>query len=317
MLFKISLSQVSSARILSVLALLAGGLGEARAQSIIVPEPSGTTYNLGTLLQGKTVTTTPVTLSQSFYDNFSNLNLSTLGTVGKHWEGFYGYTTPTTPDAHYIPSNSEQQFYIWPGYAASKTSAPLNLNPFSYSNGALNITATKATAAQAAAMGGQPFYSGLLTGINLFSQLYGYFEISAKMPTGAGMWPAFWLMPSNKTWPPEIDVMEMFKGATPNIVTSTTHWKDPTNPYAQTYCTYNISDAATNFHKYGVLWNAKQITYYLDRVPVCVMATPAQLQTTVPMFPLINLAVEKGYSPTLTSGTYSVQYFAAYAYPKN
>ena len=42
-----------------------------------------------------------------------------------------------------------------------------------------------------------------------FSQKYGYFEIMSKIPDSRGMWPAFWLT-STESWPPEIDVFEIY-----------------------------------------------------------------------------------------------------------
>lgn len=40
---------------------------------------------------------------------------------------------------------------------------------------------------------------------------FGIFEIEAILPTGTGMWPAFWLY-SSEDWPPEIDVFEGYSG---------------------------------------------------------------------------------------------------------
>lgn len=38
---------------------------------------------------------------------------------------------------------------------------------------------------------------------------HGLFEIVAKLPKGHGLWPAFWMYPSD-TWPPEIDIFEAY-----------------------------------------------------------------------------------------------------------
>ena len=70
-----------------------------------------------------------------------------------------------------------------------------------------------------------PYVSGMLTSQKSFSQKYGYFEIRSKIPVGAGVWPAFWLLANNHGWPPEIDVMEG-RGERPGDLVMTTHWRD-------------------------------------------------------------------------------------------
>ena len=51
-------------------------------------------------------------------------------------------------------------------------------------------------------------YSSANMGSN-FSFRYGRVEIRAKMPTGKGLWPALWMLPTNGAatgWLPEIDI---------------------------------------------------------------------------------------------------------------
>ena len=43
---------------------------------------------------------------------------------------------------------------------------------------------------------------------------YGRFELRARIPTGPGLWPAFWTLGIDKPWPAngEIDIMEYYRG---------------------------------------------------------------------------------------------------------
>src|SRR5690348_17029858 len=113
-------------------------------------------------------------------------------------DGSHGYQTTFYFGGRSLPSNGEQEFY---------SDSSVGVNPFSVKDGALTISASP---------GGNPdnmpYNSGLITTEGNFSQTYGYFEMRAKLPEGKGLWPAFWLLPSDKSWPPEIDALEAFGG---------------------------------------------------------------------------------------------------------
>jgi beta-glucanase (GH16 family) len=73
------------------------------------------------------------------------------------------------------------------------------VNPFSLQNGALQITAVPN--GDPSVVGGAHWASGLIDTLASFSQEYGYFEMRAELPTGPGVWPAFWMLPVNQTQP--------------------------------------------------------------------------------------------------------------------
>ena len=52
------------------------------------------------------------------------------------------------------------------------------------------------------------YRSGMVTTAGHFEFTYGQVEFRALAPLGRGLWPALWLLPADRTWPPEIDVME-------------------------------------------------------------------------------------------------------------
>lgn len=84
-----------------------------------------------------------------------------------------------------LPDNGEKEIYVDPGYAGTGTKA-LGVNPFTISDGVLDITARRTAPSQSAALNGFDYTSGLLTTRESFSQLYGYFEIRAQLPVAQG-----------------------------------------------------------------------------------------------------------------------------------
>ena len=82
-------------------------------------------------------------------------------------------------------------------------------NPYAISNGVLSVGLLPTPASVLPSVNNQPFLSRQIETQKSFSQLYGYFEISAKIPGTPGLNSAFWLLPENGAWPPELDVFEI------------------------------------------------------------------------------------------------------------
>jgi serralysin len=248
-------------------------------------------------------------LKLTFADEFNSLSLYN-GTSGS-WSTSYGYGGAMAKSNRTL--NDEAQVYTdanWRGTDGKMTP----INPFSISNGILNITETKLTAAQSASNWGLQYSSGLLTTKSTFSQLYGYFEVNTKLPAGQGMWPAFWLLPANGTWPPELDVFEQL-GKDPSTIYMTAHTSANGKYNESLQSVVYVSDVTQNYHTYGVLWTATDLVWYLDGNVVAKTATPGDMHS--PMYMLLNLAVGGGWgggtNGTPDTATMQVDYVHAYS----
>jgi Glycosyl hydrolases family 16 len=162
--------------------------------------------------------------------------------------------------------------------------------PFSVADGVLTITADR-TPISAQSLLPAPvvhdYVSGALSSYP-FSQTYGYFEMSARVPPGRGLWPAFWLLPVDMKWPPEIDVMEVL-GQDPMTVYTTVHSRGVDHgPRRQGYGTKTV-DLSADFHLYGVDWGPERVRFYLDRRLVFSRPTPDDWHA--PFYVIVNLAV--------------------------
>jgi beta-glucanase (GH16 family) len=250
------------------------------------------------------------TMVQSFNEDFNTLSLYTdskgntsCNPGGKGvWQTVYHFCSRT------IPSNSEAQIYIdqnFISYMNSRASTPSNTEvPFSLKAGILSITAKPSDGALRLAAGSWAGYtSGLLTTEFSFSQTYGYFEIKAKLPKGEGVWPAFWLLPVDRSWPPEIDVVETFGGTNEKGEGGATHihyashLKEKSKSCGEWF---DVQKNVTNgFHTYGVNWQPDKITYYFDNLPYA--SCPGSPEANKPFYMLVNLAVGgKGSWPGTT-----------------
>jgi hypothetical protein len=120
------------------------------------------------------------------------------------------------------------------------------------------------------------FDERVLTTAGHFHQTYGYFEMEAKLPVGAGLWPAFWLLNSDDPdrGEPEIDIMEAYSGDSSGywstgdlhpIRYEATYFQNGANfPGLEASRSLATPDLSAEFHKYAVSWKADSISFYFD-----------------------------------------------------
>jgi beta-glucanase (GH16 family) len=212
-----------------------------------------------------------------------------------------------------LTNNRELQVYSDRLFSGTgKTS--LNIDPFRIADGKLDIVAEPLKEDLRQFAWGRSYTSGLLTTKASFSQVYGLFEIRAKLPKGKGLWPAFWLLPENRAWPPEIDVLEVLGDNTKKLYVS---WHSNVGgKHTADAKAIDVPDMSEDFHTYSVVWEKDSLMWFFDDVQVASKATPEDFH--LPMYMLINLAVGGGWpgSPDKTTqfpAKYTIDWVRAYA----
>ncbi len=117
----------------------------------------------------------------------------------------------------------------------------------------------------------------------------GVFEVRAKVPSGQGLWPAFWLLPSTRESKPEIDVMELL-GHRPGRLELHFHYRDETGEARNVGHKVETEDLSEDWHVYGVDWSEEAIVWYLDGQEVWRYEERQHIPDE-PMYMILNLAV--------------------------
>jgi beta-glucanase (GH16 family) len=121
-----------------------------------------------------------------------------------------------------------------------------------------------------------------------FAQAYGYFEMRAKFPRGKGFWPAFWLIPIDGKWPPEIDIVEAL-GHEPAKAYATYHYNDAAGAHKTASTAFNGPNFTDSFNTFGLDWQPGLLIWYLNGREVFRYAS--ETVSDKPMYLLLNLAV--------------------------
>lgn len=143
------------------------------------------------------------------------------------------------------------------------------------------------------------YTSGRILTSGKFTQRYGRFEASIKVPKGQGIWPAFWMLGDNLGsvgWPQsgEIDIMENV-GKEPNNLYGTIHGPGYNGGSAISGRKTLSAPLGDAFHSYAVEWSPNLIVWHLDGVEYF-RVTPASLGGRQwvfdhPFFLILNVAV--------------------------
>jgi beta-glucanase (GH16 family) len=124
----------------------------------------------------------------------------------------------------------------------------------------------------------RPFSSGRVVTRNKGDWTYGRIEARMKLPTGQGLWPAFWMLPTEYAYggwaaSGEIDIMEAInlgmtcktcEGGREDRVHGTLHFggRWPDNDYSG--AEVHLPAPVDGFHTYTVEWSAGRMDWYVD-----------------------------------------------------
>ncbi len=196
--------------------------------------------------------------SRSFFDSTAVSVVDTTHPWKLVWSDEFNYTGLPDParwsyeEGGHGWGNGELEYYT----KAQKANA-------SVSGGFLHITARKEK------RDNNPFTSARLRTRYKGDWLYGRVEVKAKLPSGRGLWPAIWMLPSDWVygdWPGsgEIDIMENV-GFNPDTVWGSVHTKRFNHVIGTQFTRgFRLTDAATAFHVYAVEWTPDHISFFVD-----------------------------------------------------
>ncbi len=147
-----------------------------------------------------------------------------------------------------------------------------------------------------------------------FSSTYGLVEARMKIPAGAGLWPAFWLLGNDINtvgWPKsgEIDVLEALDRY-PSVAHGFINGPSGDGGhYTVGRTVVSATSLASRFHTYAISWSRNSITWLLDGVPYGT-ATPKDLSPgskwvyNRAFHLVLNLAVGGNWGGPPTSSTH-------------
>jgi beta-glucanase (GH16 family) len=143
------------------------------------------------------------------------------------------------------------------------------------------------------------FSSGWVDSLGLFSQQYGRFAVSARLPpqNATAAWPAHWLMPtSTACWPTggEVDIMEGLSDPDlPFWVYGSYRWGTQCGDDNQLLpgAVYGPEAWDAAYHVFGVDWNQTALTFWIDYEAYETKTAAEVILPSSPMYIILNTAL--------------------------
>ena len=141
------------------------------------------------------------------------------------------------------------------------------------------------------------YSSACITTMGKREFLYGRLEVSARIPTASGAWPAIWTLGKDMEWPScgEIDQMEFYRiNGVPHILANAAWgndrryqavWNSRRVPFS--HFTQLDPDWALKFHVWRMDWDTTSIRLYLDD----------ELLNEIPLSTTINGTIGRHVNP--------------------
>ena len=163
-----------------------------------------------------------------------------------------------------------------------------------YTNNADNVIIENGILKIMAKADGSGYTSARLKTENLYEFTYGRVEISARLPSAQGTWPALWSLGADydvNPWPGcgEMDIMEQ-TGQDKNTVLATVH-HPAVSPGSGDTGETTLSTSTTEFHKYTLDWTPDTITFLIDDEVFRSVANTPDLPFNSNFFLIMNVAM--------------------------
>ncbi|HKL35695.1 MAG TPA: family 16 glycosylhydrolase [Salegentibacter sp.] len=173
--------------------------------------------------------------------------------------------------------------------------------------------------AEAEETNGFDYSSSRITTKDNFEFQYGRIETRAKLPEGAGTWPAIWMLGSNFDevgWPEtgEIDIME-HAGNRQNEIHGTLHYPGRSGGNADGG-SIDVPGVSDEFHTYTVEWSPERILFLVDGEVYHTYANNPDSPFNKDFFIILNVAMGGTFGgeidPAFEASSMEIDYIRVY-----